>query len=71
MRARKLRLYVWEGVFADWSSGIGFALAYDADHARRLILKSRGFQSKDDEKDLAAKPRVYSRPHGGSVSGGG
>lgn len=67
----KLRLYVWTGVFVDYTSGIAFALAYDADHARKLIAKS--YVDYDRAmKELAGDPDgVYSRPHGDCCSGGG
>ena len=43
-KAPKLRLFVWEGVLRDYTSGVAFALAYSADHARRLIV-ARDFTS--------------------------
>jgi len=69
-KVRKLRLYVWPGVFVDYTSGIAFALAYDADHARRLIAKSYVHYDRA-MKELAGDPDVYSRPHGDHCSGGG
>lgn len=72
---RKLRLFVWADVFCDYTSGIAFALAYDADHARKLIVRSylSGSRIHYDRvmKELADDPKVYSRPHGDSCSGGG
>jgi hypothetical protein len=35
-----LRLYVWEGILTDWTDGIAFALAWDADHARSMLIES-------------------------------
>lgn len=32
-----MKLFVWDGVFVDYTSGIAFALATDADEARRLV----------------------------------
>jgi hypothetical protein len=39
----KLKLFVWEGVLAEYTSGIAFAYARDITHARNLIAKSLGY----------------------------
>jgi len=32
-----MKLYVWRGVFRDYTSGMAFAIAEDAEQARKLI----------------------------------
>lgn len=66
----KLKLYVWEGVFTDYTSGIAFAMARDVDHARRLIAKEMGL-TESDKSELCTTPKAYSCPHGGGCRGGG
>jgi len=38
--AKKLQLYVWEGVLCDYTDGIMFALAHDVEEAKLAIVKS-------------------------------
>lgn len=33
---RKLKLYVWDGVLADWTGGMVVVLAHDVREARRI-----------------------------------
>lgn len=33
-----MKLYIWEGVLADYTGGIAFAMAKNVAHARRLLL---------------------------------
>lgn len=54
-----LKLFVWDGVLTDYSSGIMFALAHDVDEARRLIVKACDYVI---EEDLAKEPTVYTTP---------
>lgn len=56
-----LRLYVWEDVLADYTSGLMFALAESEDEARRLILIA---EPAVPDTDLMENPRVYSHPVG-------
>lgn len=37
---KKLQLYVWEGVLADYTDGVMFALAHDVEEAKLAIVKS-------------------------------
>jgi len=67
---KKLRLYVWQGVLADYTDGVMFALAYSVDEARKLCLESAGnYGFADDE--LKAEPDVYEKPFGLALHGGG
>jgi hypothetical protein len=63
-----LKLYVWEDVLADYTSGIMFALARSESEARELILKNCSFVP---DEDLAKEPKVYETPIGFAVWGGG
>lgn len=67
-----MKLYVWEGVLADWSDGIAFAYARDAEHARRLVLRkvSSGPARERLKAELAAKPKVFGRAVGYAQHGG-
>lgn len=42
-----MKLYVWEDVFSDYTSGIAFAIAKDAAAARRQILDGPGYHKCD------------------------
>jgi hypothetical protein len=69
-KRKPLRLYVWEGVLTDHSSGVMFALASSPDAARRVIVKAAG-DYDTVHRDLAAEPMVVSRTKGFAVWGGG
>lgn len=68
---KKLKLYVWEGVLTDYTSGIAFALAYSAKEARQLIIAQHGYATGQLIEDLKARPSVYAKPFGLSMYGGG
>ena len=71
-KKNNLKLYVWENVLMDYTSGVMFALARSPDHARKLCLKEYGpFVSDRVRNDLKAEPLVVTRPKGFTVSGGG
>ena len=65
---KKLKLYVWENVLTDYTSGVMFALATSADEARSLILKKRDYVPPSD---LAQEPKCIETPEGFAVWGGG
>lgn len=67
---KKLALYVWENVLTDYTDGIMFALAHDAEEARRLIVAKEGALSPVLE-GLGAEPTVITEPEGFAVWGGG
>jgi hypothetical protein len=62
-----LRLYVWEGVLTDYTSGVMFALAHSVEEARDLIRA----MGSGATLDLAQEPRVVEAPEGFAVWGGG
>lgn len=69
MPRKKLRLFVWEDVLVDYTSGIMFALAHDVDEARAEILKHTNYVN---EYDLAREPtHVVDEPRGWALYGGG
>ena len=69
---RKLKLYVWEGVLKEWTTGVMFALAGSAREARAVIrkqIKKDGRYESSVEKDLKGRPQVFSSPRGGYCRG--
>lgn len=68
-RKKKLKLYVWENVLTDYTSGIMFALASSPEEARKKILG--GQFSAIMKADLMAEPQVFTKPVGFAVWGGG
>jgi hypothetical protein len=81
-KKRKLKLYVWDGVLTDYTSGMIVAMAYDIDHARRLVCKAakipcsrKGVPNKGQYGSLAldvmTEPAEFSVPACAWVSGGG
>jgi hypothetical protein len=75
MTAPRVKLYVWEGVFNDYTEGIAFALARTVREAREVI--ARTWPNYDRAmQELAGKPAVIRihdtmRPRGWQQSGGG
>lgn len=74
IRKRKLKLFVWDFIFRDYTSGMAAVLAYDADHARRLLIKEHrkenGSLFDDDAQRLKEEPVVATRPKAFYVYGG-
>ena len=76
-----MKLFVWEDVLTDYTSGIMFALADSADEARELISpgwadRVRLWKETDArlgtmDFDLRTEPDVYETPAGFSCWGGG
>jgi len=66
-RAKKLKLYVWEDVLRDYSTGIAFAFAENSAEARQLVCKKLGY----NHEDLCAEPREVSAKEGFVKYGGG
>ena len=71
-----MKLYVWEGAFTDYTSGIAVALANTADEAREAIVKEyNDVNEKYVREELAVRPDVYrmdrKKPVAFTVSGGG
>ena len=73
--SKKMRLYVWEGVFTDYTtSGIMLALASSVDKARDLIALKEFNKIYDEAKIhgdwLSTEPKVYDSPIAFTLSGG-
>lgn len=64
-----LKLYVWEDVLNDYTSGIAFALAESIEQAREII-REKGL-SDYGMKDLDSGPLVVDQPEGFYLYGGG
>jgi hypothetical protein len=72
-----LSLYVWEGVFVDYTDGIAFALAKNEESARMQILQTycEGHDIANTpehiKKDLEKSPKVYDNAMAQYLYGGG
>jgi len=70
-----MKLFVWKNVLTDYTSGIAFALAENADEARKLIIdkyeKEESYISDKLVSDLNAEPLVVDSKEGFYVWGGG
>jgi len=67
-KPKKLKLFVWEDVLTDYTSGVMFALAYDVAGARKTILKKMGYK---EHPELNIKPKIVSKTAGFFCYGGG
>lgn len=65
--AKKLKLYVWEDVLRDYSTGIAFAFAENSTEARKMVLKKLGYK----HEDLCQEPREITKAEGFVKFGGG
>ena len=68
---RKLKLFVWEDVLTDYTSGIMFALAESVEEARKIILENGGKGQYSVESELLKEPKVYEDKMGLFLYGGG
>lgn len=76
----KLKLYVWEDVLCDYTSGVMFALAESVEDARQQILKKgkkialltfgKVVDYETIERDLKQEPKVYKNKMGFFLFGG-
>jgi len=66
-----LSLYVWENVLCDYTCGVMFALAHDAEEARQLIRATEIGSWGAADADLGKSPEVITEPMGFAVYGGG
>ena len=48
-----MKLYVWEGVLTDYSSGVIFALASSVDEARVMVRRAESTPERTDSKGRA------------------
>jgi hypothetical protein len=61
-----LKLYVWEDVLTDYTSGVMFALAESVEEARAMLSQQHVI-----ERDLKSEPKVITEPAAFAVWGGG
>lgn len=64
----KLRLFVWEGFAPDYTDGLAFAIAKEEQEARKLVIKSCGY---DPSVWGTLTIRPLSRKAAFAVAGGG
>lgn len=67
MPRKKLKLYVWENVLRDYTTGIAFAYAENSEQARKLVLEKLGYS----HADLSIEPREVKESEGFYSYGGG
>lgn len=76
-----MKLYVWEDVLTDWTSGVAFAFAETAIQARQMIARKYADSFNDPEfagahiatmlKELSDRPTIVKTPQGFYCAGGG
>ncbi len=64
--AKKLKLYVWEDVLRNYSTGVAFAYAESPSEARKMVLAKLGY----NHEDLCAEPREVKEAEGFVKYGG-
>jgi hypothetical protein len=64
-----LKLFVWEGVLRDYTPGIAFALAHDADEARRLIVAQEYRPGEARNEILSGARSIYDDSLQPSIAG--
>jgi hypothetical protein len=68
---KKLKLFVWEGVLTDWTSGMAVAYAYSAEEAVELLKKQLGGNNFEGTKLDGVEPIVVEGAAAFYVYGGG
>ncbi len=70
-----LKLFIWKNVLTDYTSGIAFALAENAEEARKTIFakfeKKEQYLSDILKSDLSDEPEIIDSKDGFYVWGGG
>ena len=71
-----MKLFVWEDVLSDYTSGIAFALARTESEARALINEKVGYRREDGTIDDSEtrhwdKPKIYTTKIAYALYGGG
>ena len=65
---KKVKLFVWEDVLRDYTSGMICILAHDLEEAKKLLLKKYPAYYADD---LGKPHKVITKPEAFAVYGGG
>jgi hypothetical protein len=55
-RPKKLKVYVWNDVLTDYTSGMMFAIAGSKEEAREVLLRECAYLPQED---LAIEPEEY------------
>lgn len=66
---KNLKLFVWYGVFTDYTSGVAFTLAETEEEARKMLIKHEEL-IKDDPR-FGEKPQVFTKKMCYTLWGGG
>lgn len=67
-----LKLYVWEDVLYDWTSGLAVALTHSAEEAKALLIANGIDEDHWQGTKLdGVEPDVYESPAAAWVYGGG
>jgi hypothetical protein len=61
-KQKNLKMFVWEDIFCDYTSGMACALAHDVEEARWLITNEIG--ADEIPGDLLGNPRIVTKPSG-------
>lgn len=65
-----MNLYIWHEYARDYSSGIGFAVAYTVEEAREALKRIDGYHDDDLEREPEVRP-LSDAPFAHYISGGG
>ena len=72
---KDLKLFIWENVLTDYTSGIAFALAENPEEARKIIFakfeKKEQYLSDTLKSDLSDEPEMIDTKDGFYIWGGG
>ena len=75
VKMKDLKLFIWEDVLSDYTSGIAFALAENIAEAREIIFakfeKEEQYLSDTLKADLSDEPEMIDTKGGFYVWGGG
>jgi len=59
MKPKNLKLYVWEGVFCDYTCGMAVALAYTKEEAIQTLVKETGWGEETVRQEIdSVEPEV-------------
>jgi hypothetical protein len=71
MMVKRLKLFVWQDVLVDWTSGIIFALAENENQAREMVVANYSGTTEIVCREMGKPPEVYDEPVGFALWGGG
>ncbi len=71
MARRGMKLYVWEGCFADYTDGLAVVLARNVLEARAILRANDEVGSSEDVDNVDPKEYPLTEPMAFAVYGGG